>query len=262
MLETFTLKQHLDATRQELSQALYQHDAACRVIARLMRERDEAHSMIAALQANHPQTANSVVNSTQLKESHPDKMVVEESVAPVSDGSDQVISAEVIAEINSKCAELSGRRKGRKPSDKLASKDAVSSFVQLSSLTPHKADSKTGVTCVAVRASFGEESPSTVILSGSSDKSAILTEQASGKVLAKLAGHTKKVTAVSFHGTASTALITASADKTVKVCVVTLPSNRLFGNRCSLILFTGRFGTRRRLASMQRRGATLATART
>lgn len=71
-LETYTLKQTLAQTRQELSTALYQHDAAVRVIARLTKERDEARDALSKVSVGATRAPNNgdamQVDSTGLPE--------------------------------------------------------------------------------------------------------------------------------------------------------------------------------------------------
>jgi pre-mRNA-processing factor 19 len=210
MIETFTLKSQLDATRQELAQALYQHDASCRVIARLMRERDEARAALASMSSSTSAVAVAVQDQS---------MGVVESAAVV-DGPG--LNESVIAALNEKCKQLSGSRKGRKIPEGLLSKEQLSDFSPQRSFTPHKSD-KGAVHCIAIKPSEGASSDSAdVLLTGGADGSALLLDSVSGGVLGKLTGHSKKVTSVSFHPNAhiqgdAFVAFTASADKTVKV---------------------------------------------
>lgn len=48
-LDSYNTRQQLSQTRQELATALYQHDAAIRVITRLTRERDEARDALSKI---------------------------------------------------------------------------------------------------------------------------------------------------------------------------------------------------------------------
>ena len=57
-VETFKIKQELVQTRQQLATALYQHDAAVRVIATLQRDRDMAREALSHVTVNGDAISN------------------------------------------------------------------------------------------------------------------------------------------------------------------------------------------------------------
>ncbi|KAK6361612.1 hypothetical protein TWF730_005331 [Orbilia blumenaviensis] len=114
-LETYTLRQQLAQTRQELSTALYQHDAAVRVIGRLIKERDEARDALSKVTASGVAAAPGG-----------DEMQVDSNDVP----------EDVVEKINATHAELSaGRRKRPVPAD-WAVPDTIGSFTTVSSSEP------------------------------------------------------------------------------------------------------------------------------
>ena len=198
MLEVFTLKQHLDTTRKELSQALYQHDAACRVIARLMRERDEARSMLISGQGqgqgqvSHSSSSNSNDNGAATMEVEVGSSSVEKQ--------EHATWGNCISGISAKSLELQAARKQRPkkiPSTTRTKESLSNLLLSAVSATPHK-NSPAGITCMA----FNEGAAGGVgsILTGGADKDIHLTSHVSGKSLCKISrAHEKKVSCVAHH---------------------------------------------------------------
>ncbi|KAF3046301.1 hypothetical protein E8E11_007034 [Didymella keratinophila] len=112
VLETHTLKQQLAQTRQELSTALYQNDAATRVVARLTRERDEAREALS--------------NVTISGGSNGDAMQV--------DG--QALPEELVAKVDKTQQQLFATRRKRPIPEGWATSEVVSAFDVTSSSEP------------------------------------------------------------------------------------------------------------------------------
>ncbi|GAB9473883.1 Ferric reduction oxidase 8 [Globisporangium polare] len=193
VLESFTLKKHLEKTRQELSHALYQHDAACRVIARLNEEN-------AALR-----TKLSTRSTTASASANGDDVDMESEVAG--------LSVEAVATIESKQKELAKKRKDFKKKEAPAKAELLAgldSWAVASSHTLHDSD-KPGVLSVAIDA----KQP-TRVATGGVDKHAKVFDTKTQQIVATLSGHSKKVSHTAFHPTADL-IVTASHDKTVKL---------------------------------------------
>jgi len=208
MLHSFTLRQQLQTARQELSHALYQHDAACRVIARLTKEVTAAREALATLK---PQVSNNISQSNNVV---PQTMYAAETNGdqvkqPVEEG----ISEEVAQRLQEKSSVLTQLRKqkSKKVPEDLASVDDIKAYTCVGSHTGLHSASITGITTMDIK--FND---SNRIVTGGNDKTAIVFNNATEQIIATFKGHTKKVTQVIYHPEEDS-VITGSADATIRI---------------------------------------------
>jgi hypothetical protein len=227
MLESFTLKQNIQTLRQELSQALYQHDAACRVIARLVKERDQAIAAYQDVQQRGGSTGASAGAASG---------AVTAAGAAAPDG--KSVPPHLLQAILAKAEELRPARKSRTAPATLATKAQVATLKLSSAHTPHSA-SKPGITCVDVHSTQDN-----VVATGGVDKAIKVFDSVSKKVSATINGHSKKITTLAWHPTQAV-LFSGSEDATVRVwaaagekCVLAKPTWR--GGGREGVMFAGR----------------------
>ncbi|MEW5314056.1 MAG: hypothetical protein WDW38_005580 [Sanguina aurantia] len=212
MLETHSLRTSLNSVRQELSHALYQHDSACRVIARVMRERDEARAALSAVR-------ETVEAEVAAKRSAPGgaaagaegaSAAAAADAAPAKKARVNEIPEAVVRELAEVNAALSKPRKKRPVSESLASIDSFSTMALLGSHALHKV-AAAGITSLDVQPG----SKGSVVASGGADSTVQVYDVAASRVLASLEGHGKRVSAVSW--LSPEVLLSSSTDKTVRV---------------------------------------------
>ncbi|XP_076961177.1 pre-mRNA-processing factor 19-like [Bidens hawaiensis] len=208
VLSAFASEQQLHTTRQELSHCLYQHDSACRVIARLKKELDEAKTMLGHLERQAPMAASTAVTASASALSN-GKRAAEDDLGPDGKKIRPGISANIITELTDCNAALSQQRKKRQIPPTLAPVDAVERYTQLNSYPLHKTN-KAGILSIDIHQSKD------LIATGGVDTNAVVFNRSSGEILSTLSGHSKKVSSVKFVADGEL-IVTGSADKTVRV---------------------------------------------
>ncbi|KAK3752720.1 hypothetical protein QZH41_018680, partial [Actinostola sp. cb2023] len=212
MLHSFAVRQQLQTARQELSHALYQHDAACRVIARLTKEVTAAREALATLK---PQAGITVTPSMPIVP--PASIPAEENMEVAPPIGETGMSEEVLQKLQKKATLLTAERKkrGKKMPEDLTAPDKLRNYHQVATYPGLHSASTPGILALDVQLSDASK-----VLTGGLDKNAVVFYKDTEQVVATLKGHTKKVTNVIYHPTEEIA-ITGSADSSIRVWSIT-----------------------------------------
>lgn len=196
VLNCFTLRQQLSTVRNELSHALYQHDAACRVIARLNKEVIAAREALATLKPK----AGSHYGGGEITHD-------------ARGGHDQGLSDEIAQKLDAKAAVLTSERKqrGKGMPEALAKPDDITGYKALASHSGLHSASVPGILCVDIC-----PTDSTRIVTGGNDKNATVFDKDAEHIVCVLKGHAKKVTSVVYHPNKEN-IVTASPDSQIRV---------------------------------------------
>ena len=214
MLEVFALKQQNNSLKQELSVALYTQDAATRVVARLLKERDAAREYVENRVRPLPlltclYRALASVSATMGVSAPAGNGDVEMAETPETGA----LPENIVKQIDETHAKLSATRKKRKTPAGYVTAEAVKTFTAKHAIPSLHAASPAGITSLAVSTSNPSQ-----FLTGGKDKVVQLYDRDSDKVLATLKGHTKKINHVAFREVEgdSTLLLSGGADKIAK----------------------------------------------
>ena len=204
MLETHELRKDLHAARQELSHALYQHDAACRVIARTVKERDEAR---AALASARGATSAAGAPAKRGAEAPAEAMDADATDAKRAKGG---IPADAVEAMTARAKELQKARKSRAISDSLAAPEDLAKMSAKPSSAPCHPTKCKGILCVAP-----DPLDANALATAGADGTVAVFDVAKGKRARQIAAHKKRVKSAAWCG--ANALLTGSADGSMKV---------------------------------------------
>uniref|UniRef100_A0A8C1QJW0 Pre-mRNA-processing factor 19 n=1 Tax=Cyprinus carpio TaxID=7962 RepID=A0A8C1QJW0_CYPCA len=202
MLHSFTLRQQLQTTRQELSHALYQHDAACRVIARLTKEVTAAREALATLK---PQAGLIAPQATPASQT---AAVVRCTLSL------RVIAVNEIFQQSRRGNVVHLRRGKTVPEDLIRAED-LGKFRQVASHAGLHSASIPGIISLDLCPTDTNK-----VLTGGADKNVVVFDRREEQIVATLKGHTKKVSSVIYHP-AQSVVFSASPDSTIRVWSVT-----------------------------------------